>query len=182
MSFPFVVQKPDPFEVFTLKQAREWVNMDIEGVTYADDKIKDLVIEAMALVETKTNISLGISKYQWYPDCFPTEIPDTFYVREITSISHTKDEVDTVIDPVNYRLIPLGRRRKKIHWVSGFERGRYPFKVEFTAGYAPEEIPKELVMAIRVLVGALYNSEGDPIAEKKTFSEKLINLHMIGYA
>ena len=182
MSFPYRTVKPEPFDVFTLAQARRWLNMDIEGVTFADDEIKDLVEEAISLVETRINISLGVSTYEWYPECRPCDIPDTFYIKQILSISQDVEGVDTVVSPVNYSLIRTGRRLVKIVWNKDYERSSGQYKMTFTAGFLPSEIPKELKTAIRLLLSALYNSEGDPVSEKKTLSDKLINLHVIGYA
>lgn len=183
--YPYRTIKP-AVEVISLEQARAWLNMDIEGVTFADNVIRDLLESAIDYVETEINVSLGVSTYEWCPECFPTDILDTFFVQSILSISRTEDEDYVAIDPANYKLVKVSERRTKIVWASAYDRSgenQYsPYKVVFTAGYPEDKIPPRLKQAIRALIAAWYNGDSDPVSEKKTLSDKIMAPFVIPYA
>lgn len=185
-TYRFRTAKPAEFDVISLDEARSWLNMDIPGVTFADELIKSLLKSAITYVENRINFSLGISTYKWNAGCFPRELPDTFYAAEIVSIKDTRDGVLTAIDPANYTLVRTGELSNRIDWISSYEEQRYPtyapYEVVFTAGMAPDAIDADLKMALRVLLAAWYDKRDNTVAEKKTLADLLINNHVIGYA
>ena len=185
-TFRYRIAKPAALDIITLDMARSYLNMDIPGVTFADDLITQYIKSAIAYVERKTNVSFGISTYRWNGGwCSRMGIPDTFYVKSIVGITATDQEgVVTEVTPTDYSLVRIGEKLSEIRWIHGYERVPYAqYGVEFTAGFDPIDEPyEELKQAILLLVGSWYDTRVDSVAEKKTLADKIINLHVIGYA
>jgi uncharacterized phiE125 gp8 family phage protein len=185
-TFRYRTAKPSALDIITLDMARSYLNMDIPGVTFADDLIVQFIKSAVAYVERKTNVSFGISTYKWSGGwCSRMRIPDSFYVKSIVSVKATdRDGVETVASPTDYKLVRVGEKESEIRWVYGYEKIPYAeYEIEWTAGFDPSDSPyEELKQAILLLVGSWYDTRVDSVAEKKTLADRIINLHVIGYA
>jgi uncharacterized phiE125 gp8 family phage protein len=155
--------------------------MDIPGYTGEDDTIEDLIASAVDYVETECNLSLGVSTYEWYPDCLPGLFPDTVYVQNILSIDGTNSTGTALIDAANYSLIKTGSRGRKIKWIDSFKSDHSAFKVTFKAGFEDGKIPPRLLMALRALVAEWYDNRGNLSQEKKTFVDNLLAPYVIAY-
>jgi uncharacterized phiE125 gp8 family phage protein len=190
-TFRYRVEKPEPTDIVTLDEARAYLNMDIQGVTFADSKIIGFIKSAVAYVEKRINVSFGISTYKWnvgwysqrHRNC--VRIPDTFYVKSIVAIKATDQEGNEVtVAPANYSLRRIGERLSEIRWANDYYVEPYnEYEIEFTAGFDPSDEPyADLKQAILLLVGSWYDTRVDTVAEKRTLADKMINQHVIGYA
>lgn len=181
-TYPRKVPQEFQGEPITLEQARTWLRMDIPDFEDDDDDIATSVYAAIDYVERECNFSLTVSDYEWYTNCLPCEIRDTFYVRSITSIESRVEGSNTTLDSINYELIPAGERRAYIKWKEGFTVDSDHFIVKFKAGFLPGEYPERILMAVRALISEFYHERGDGIKEKKTMVDKLLAPFIIPYA
>jgi len=173
-SLPFISEKYNT-EVISLALAKEWLEMDIDGYEGKDDLIQECIDSAVASIESTCNLQLGLSTYTWNTTCLPVTFTDTFYVKEIVSIS--KDGV--VIPDSQYRLMQISKRSSVIVWNNAPSTWQ-DFQIVFKAGFAT--VPKDLKQAIRARIGEYYLNRGDGVSEKKTLSDKLIASYIIQYA
>jgi uncharacterized phiE125 gp8 family phage protein len=169
-------------EPISLEEARSWLRMDIPDFQDDDSDIEAAVNAAVDYIERECNLSLTVSDYEWFTDCLPCEIRDTFYIRSITSIEANTDGVITAVDPVNYELIPASNRRAYIKWKKDFYSHSDHFVVKFKAGFELGEYPERLLMAVRALTSEFYHERGDGIKEKKTMVDRLLAPFIIPYA
>lgn len=168
-------------EPVSLDEAREWLRLDIDGYEDEDTVLAVLVDSAIDYIERECNLSLGISTYEWYPECLPSEIRDTYYIQSITSIEVDGATGFEVIPDTNYTLIPASERRSKIRWNETYTTTGSNFRVTFTAGFEDGKIPPRILLAVRVLVSKFYESRGDNPEEKKTVVDRLLSSFKIPY-
>ncbi|MCE7071994.1 hypothetical protein LZG74_16885 [Dyadobacter sp. CY327] len=155
--------------------------MDIPEFEDDDQTIENLVNAGIDYVETQCNLQLGISDYEWYTSCLPYEIPDTFYVRSITSIESVASGGPTIINPSNYEFIRMSKRRCCIQWNNDYSNNATSFLVKFKAGFEEGYVPEALLMAVRAFIGDGYVNREDPIREKRTLVDKLISPFVLPY-
>lgn len=180
-TYPYVVNKYDT-ELISLEEARAWLRMDIPDFEDDDQTIEALLNAGIDYVETQCNFQLGVSDYEWYTSCLPCEIPDTFYIRSITSIESKAGGVSTLIDASNYEFIKASKRRSCIMWNEDYTNDSTGYIVKFKAGFEEGKVPESLLLAIRAFIGDGYLNREDPIKEKRTLVDKLISPYVLPYA
>ncbi|MCF2443649.1 phage head-tail connector protein [Dyadobacter sp. CY345] len=179
-SLPFITEKYT-HDIVTLRQAREWLRMDIPGYDGEDSVILMAIESAVSWVETYCNLSLGISDYEWNTDCLPNSFNDVFYIQSITSIDYRGESGYLGVNSNNYELIQVSKRRSEIEWFNTqISSNRY--KIKFKAGFPDGQVPAVLLDAIRARIAERFENRGDGVSEKKTLSEKLADQFKIPYA
>ncbi|MCF0074476.1 hypothetical protein LZD49_28585 [Dyadobacter sp. CY261] len=180
-TYPFLTTKYQASPI-SVEQVKGWLRLDISDFTDEDSKIQSLTLAAIDYVETRCNISLGVSDYQWNVSCLPTEFIDKFHVVSITKVEGVQDGIFTEIPSMYYTLTRLSERRYGVTWSSGFYSDASAFKITFKAGFEEDKIPPRLIQAIRALIAEWYDDPGDYVSEKRTLVDKLISTYRIPYA
>ena len=180
-NLPFIVERYT-HDIVTLKQAREWLRMDIPGYEEEDSVILMAIESAVSRVEEECNLSLGISEYVWNTHCLPGEFKDTFYVKSITSIEYRGTSDYLVAPALDYELVQISKRRSVLLWAEKLSYSPDRVRISFKAGFEQGKVPPIYLQIIRAMVSEHFDNRGDGVSEKKTLSEKLMDKVKIGYA
>lgn len=186
-TYPYIIT-PSADSPLTLQQARQWLALDIPGFDGEDDKIHDLIRSACAWAERYAGIKLLPTAYEWVCDGLPCQIPGIRLITEITSIECHNGEEYVALEPgTHYRTYRQGQERMVIEYVAGASLPALPrrgdaVRVRFTAGFAENEVPQDVVQAIRARLREDFDLPGDRVSEKKTLSERILDLYRETYA
>jgi len=175
-TFPYISERHTE-KIVTLEAAKKWLRMDVDGMDEDDAIIQDAISSAVRRVEDECHVSLGVSEYTWETTGLPCDFSDVKYVREIVSVTIDGEEIDNT----HYKLIRTGEAYSKIKWDGGIQPGRETVIV-FRAGFGVDQVPPNLMRAIRAMIQADFDEHGDSVAEKRTLSDKLMMAYRHGYA
>lgn len=154
-----VVDSPASSEPITLEQAKAHlrvVNPD------EDDYISGLITAARQMAEGRLNRTLVrrelTARFASSDGRFYLSKPPIVSVESVTYLD--ADDVEQTVAPTGYRL-QTSNELPRLFATSGAEwPGLLPeggeFQVEYTAGYAPGEVPRPITQWMLLVIGALY--------------------------
>lgn len=174
MSEPYVIEYHNQ-EIVSLSDAKDWLRMDGIINSAEDRVISELIVSAVQLAEKTINIHLAPSTFEWITDC-PVVI-DFAEVRSVEKVEKLVDGEFELVPESEYLFHRTGNLRSRLSW---FNPIIGTFKVTFQAGY--QTPPAGLLIALRALIGELFDNRADTVAEKRTLSDKILDKYRSGYA
>lgn len=163
------LKTPPSSEPVSLKEAKNHCRVD-DDITNDDSLIRSMIVAARQAAETFTRRQLITATYELRFDGFPYTIcPPMPPLISVVSIKYQDtDDAEQTVDSGDYQVdkySTVGRIRPKQDksWPSTYV-GMGVVVVEYTAGYgARENVPEQIIAAILLIVGHLYEHREDVI-------------------
>ena len=166
--------------LFSLDETKRWLKVE-PSITEDDDVIMSIMQSAQRYIEQKKSIFLSKAEITEYFQELDGELMLSVYpVNSISSLNYRDTSgVWQTITSSDYELTATFPQRLieayDVSWPDISDM-RDSVKVVYEAGYDdPNKVPAELKMAFQSLVADWYENRENPVREKGTLADKILD-------
>ncbi|WP_420150194.1 head-tail connector protein [Spirosoma sp.] len=156
----------------------DWIRVD-RGNTADYQTAESLILAAMAKIETHCKQPIFSREYYGFSDGFCDSVLQSLNVTAVSAVHYqTKGDVTwTLLDEADYDwretgevyFFPLAQRLPNVSRV----------RVTYTAGYAYEAVPHDILQAVRLLIGRWFDNRADERKDVPTQVDWLIGSYVL---